>query len=182
MATRAWPGLRSLEISCGFSESMESSRRVRASGRKVMTMSARVSEGTIERLRASLPAVEAHRTAIIEGMAASLAAADPGRDGWRAARAATDLIDMLIDEARHLTSGRPPNDAAAVLAEHKRHGIERSHHSRFGDALAAVMVDAGGAALPRPVGGAWGDTFWAAVRRIEADGRPAETEGLREAA
>jgi hypothetical protein len=129
-----------------------------------------------------LTAVEAHRTAIIEGMAASLAAADPERDQWRAARAATDLVDMLIDEARHLTSGRPPHDAAAVLAEHKRHGIERSHHSRFGDALAAVMVDAGGAALPRPVGGAWGDTFWAAVRRIGAAGRPGETEGLREAA
>lgn len=182
MVTRAWPNFPSLEISRGFSESMESSGRVRASGRKVMTMSARVSEVTIERLRASLPAVEAHRTAIIEGMAASLAAADPGSDEWRAARAATDLVDMLIDEARHLTSGRRPNDAAAVLAQHKRHGIERFHHSRFGDALAAVMVDAGGAALRRPVGGAWGDTFWAAVRRIEDGGRPGEAESRREAA
>jgi hypothetical protein len=115
-------------------------------------------------------------------MTASLAAADPARDEWRAARVATDLVDMLIDEARHLSFGGQPKDAAAVRAEHKRHGIERSHHSRFGDALAAVMVDAGAAALPRPVGGAWGEAFWAAIARIDEAVEPREAERLKEAA
>lgn len=165
-----------------FPELMDKPGRLRAFGRKVMTMSARVSERTIEVLRGSLPAVEAHRPSIISEMASSLAAADPSRDGWRASRAATSLIDMLIGEARHLASGGAPIDAAAIRAEHERHGIERFHRSRFGDALAAVMVDAAGAALPKPVGGAWVDTFWAAIRRIDEAGEAREAELPAEAA
>ncbi len=138
-----------------------------------------VSERTIEMLRDSLPAMNAHRSAIIDGISSSLAAADPPRDEWRASRVATSLVGMLIDEARHLVSGDGPGDVEAIRLEHERAGIERFHHSRFGDAIAAVMMDAGGAALPKSIGGAWGDTFWAVIRRMEAVGRPGAALGQK---
>lgn len=138
-------------------------------------MSTEVSERTIEVLRGSLPAVNAHRSAIIGGMSASLAAAHRAQDEWRVSRIATSLVDALIDEARRLTSGDDPGDSRAIRIEHARQGIERSHYSRFGDALAAVMTDSAGTTLPKTVGGAWGDTFWAMIRRLAAAGRDEAT-------
>jgi len=139
-------------------------------------MSNILSQRTIEMLRASLPVVEAHRSRIVDGMTASFVAADPVRSERRAARAATALVDMLIDQARHFAAGEGPRDIGPVRLEHARNGISRSHHARFGDAIAAVMVDAAGAALPKPVGGAWCEAFWTVIRRMkesDADG-PAE--------
>jgi hemoglobin-like flavoprotein len=132
-----------------------------------MTMSNILSERTIDVLRASLPVVEAHRSRIVDGMAASFAAADPVRGEPRAACAAATLVDMLIDQVRHFAAGEGPRDIDAIRLEHARNGISRSHHARFGDAIAAVMVDAAGAALPKLVGGAWCAAFWNVIRRMK---------------
>jgi hypothetical protein len=130
-----------------------------------------VSKRTIEVLRASLPAVNAHRSTIIGGMRSSLAAADPAQDEWRVSRIATSLVDALIDEARNLVDGAGQRRDDEIRLEHERQGIGRFHYSRFGDAIAPVMVDAAGTALAKAVGGAWVDTFWAMIRRMKEAGQ-----------
>jgi hemoglobin-like flavoprotein len=145
-----------------------------------MTMSNSLSERTIDVLRASLLVVEAHRLQIMAGMAASLAAADPAREEQQAARAAVSLVDMLIGQARHFVAGNGPHDVDAIRREHERNDIDGSHHARFGDAIAAVMVDVAGAVLPKPVGGAWCAAFWTVIGRMkesDANGLAVERSG-----
>jgi len=132
-----------------------------------MTMSNILTKRTIDMLRASLPVVEAHRSEIVDGMTASFVAADPMRIERRAARAAATLVDMLIGQARHFAAGEGLRDIGAIRLEHARNGISREHRARFGDAIAAVMVDAAGPALPKPVGGAWCEAFWTVIRRMK---------------
>jgi hypothetical protein len=136
-------------------------------------MSRSVSPRTANVLRLSRPIVAAHRLPIIEGMTDSLTAADPPRGRRWAERAAASLLDMLVGHAPGLADGAGQQDPGSVRHVLMRKGIERHHLARFGDALAAVMVDAAGAKLPRHVGGAWGDAFWAIIRRsnvLDGDG------------
>ncbi len=129
-------------------------------------MSPALSLRTIEILKASLPAVEAHRPAITSGMAASLAAADPEEGAKRATGVAASLVGMLIEQVRSLTEAGEWHDIEAIRREHARTDIGRFHYTRFGDAIAAVMVDSAGAVLPKRVGGAWVDAFWAIIRQV----------------
>lgn len=129
-------------------------------------MSLSLSERSHLVLVSSLPTVEAHRALIVEGMAASLAASVPDRDAPWPRRAAACLVDMLIEQARHFAAGEDPQDLAAIRLEHLRNDIHAAHHARFGDAIANVMVDAAGAALPKSVGAAWCEAFWAVIGRI----------------
>jgi hypothetical protein len=136
-------------------------------------MSQTISERTAIALRSSISTVEAFKLPIIEEMTASLAAADPRRGRQWAEVAAESLVSMLIDQAHSLITAGIPRDLRSVRREHRRKSINGPHYSRFGDALAAVMIDAAGAALPRNIGGAWCDTFWAVIARLRSqDGRP----------
>lgn len=131
-----------------------------------MKMSQMISDRTALVLRSSISTVEAYKLPIIEEMAASLAAADRKRGQQWAEGAAARLVNMLIDQAHHLIAAGAPHDLEAIRREHLGNDINGLHYSRFGDALSAVMVDAAGAALPKSIGGAWGDAFWTVIAQL----------------
>ncbi len=138
-------------------------------------MSNAISEAARDSLFHSFAAVEAAAPAIKAAMFASLALAEgesPPSEGTGGI--ASTLVDMLLDQARHMAEGRGPGDVAAIVLQHRALGIEGRHYSRFGDALVPVLRDAVGPRLPGTVTAAWGDAFWSVIRLVmrEASARP----------
>lgn len=130
-------------------------------------MSDSISEKVRDNLFHSFAAVEAAAPAIKAAMIASLALAEGERAPFaRAGGIATALVDMLLEQARPMAEGRPPNDVEAIAASHRLLGIDGRHYSRFGDALTPVLRDAVSARLPSAVTAAWGDAFWFVIRLV----------------
>ena len=130
-------------------------------------MSNEINEKVRDNLFHSFAAVEAAAPAIKAAMMPSLALAEGERAPFaRAGGIATALVDMLLDQARRMAEGRPPNDIDAIAASHRLMGIEGRHYSRFGDALTPVLRDAIGPRLSSAVTAAWGDAFWFVIRLV----------------
>jgi hemoglobin-like flavoprotein len=132
------------------------------------SMSTIISDRTRNHLFHSLSAVETHKEAVIEAMASSLAASEPHEQPSAHARTtAMLLVNMLVQEARHLIQKRDPEELELHIAEHELHGIAGRHYSRFGDALIPVLRDAIGPGLSKTVAAAWCDAFWAIIGMMQ---------------
>src|SRR5687768_6120975 len=104
----------------------------RASTRKHV-MSNAISENTRTSLFHSLGAVESSKAAIIAAMTGSLAADEAEHEGFEQAEVTVMLlVNMLIEQAKHLIEGDEPQDLEAHALKHQLHGIEGRHYSRFG--------------------------------------------------
>lgn len=77
------------------------------------------------------------------------------------------LLSFLIEQVRHVVETGEPGNLELYRAEQRLHGVAGRHYSRFGDALVPVLRDTLGATYPRPTASAWGDAFWALVRRMQ---------------
>lgn len=135
-------------------------------------MSTVISDHTRNILFHSLSAVESHRAAVIDAMAVSLAAAEPDDQSAHAETVAMLLVNMLIEQVKHLVEAQHPQHLNAHRAEHQLHAIDGRHYSRFGDALIPVLRDTMGARLPKAVGAAWCDAFWAVIQRMQQQEEP----------
>jgi hypothetical protein len=129
-----------------------------------------VSDRTRSLLIQSLPAVESKEDVIRDALSASLTRSeqDPELSAESELIAAL-LLNFLIRQARQVAEGGAPVGLELYENEHRLHGISGRHYSRFGDALIPVLRDALGAMHPRATALAWGDAFWAFVRRMQDD-------------
>lgn len=136
-------------------------------------MSTVVSDNTRNILFHSLAVVEGRTEALTDALAISLAAGDRGaQSSARAATAAMVLLTMLVEQAKHLVQGQPPQALESYRAEHRLHGIGGRDYSRFGDALIPALRDTMGTGFPRSVASAWCDAFWAVVGQMQRHDEP----------
>lgn len=132
-------------------------------------MSTIIESRTRERLARSLHLLEPHKDAFLEAMEASLRARESEDEAFGQAEVtAMVLIDLLLDQGRNLADHGTLQLGADTLSQHRGLNIDGRHYSRFGDALVAVLSDTLGPNLPREVGAAWCDAFWAVVRAVLA--------------
>ncbi len=141
-----------------------------------------ISENSRKALFSSLGSVEAHRPAIVAALAGSLAADAEGEDRDRSELIVILLMDMLVEQARYLSQGRPPQDLHDHVVRHERNGISGRHYSRFGDALVPVLRDVIGPGLPRSVANAWVDAFWLVIQTATLGEQERELEPVQRAA
>jgi hypothetical protein len=143
-------------------------------------MSNRLSENTRKSLFRSLAAVENNKLPITIAMTGSLAAAEAeGGSLDRSETIVVILLEMLVEQAKHLIEGRDVQDLEAQARRHQQYGIAGRHYSRFGDALVPVLRDMLGPNLPRGFASAWCDAFWFVIRSINQHEQPQEAELLR---
>lgn len=124
-----------------------------------------LSANTRIHLAQSLASVEREKDAIADRVVANLTA-----PGGRAVtggdrQAARDLVDGLIGHARSVVeTGHHARSEAAPAAlrslEDAGHGL-----ARIGDALAPILKDVLGSAIPRPAVAAWSTLFWVVAAR-----------------
>ncbi len=119
----------------------------------------------------SLPTLEAHRGAIVSAMSAHLMEAGSSRGSEWAARAATSLVTMLIEQARRLASDLGPVDLRSTRLEHLRSDITPTHYRAFADALPSVLAEVAGYVLPRSAGSIWASAFETIVDRMRREER-----------
>lgn len=142
-------------------------------------MSIVVSENTRRILSQSFTAIEAHRPAIIRGLVGSLAAVEAEDEGFEHSEiTVTFLLDMLIEQVKHLVEEHAPNGVAAYAPRHWLQGIDGRHYSRFGDAFVPVLRDVLGPRLPRQVASAWCDAFWSIVGTMKQLERIQEPQSI----
>ena len=143
-------------------------------------MSNSLSENTRKSLFRSLAAVENNKLPITIAMTGSLAAAEAEDSSLeRSETIVVILLEMLVEQAKHLIEGRDVQDLEAQARRHQQHGIAGRHYSRFGDALVPVLRDVLGPNLPRGFASAWCDAFWFIIRSINQHEQPREAELLR---
>ncbi len=131
-------------------------------------MTEAVSNRTRSLLARSLPLVQQRREALVERMETALAALD-GKESaiGQAEVTAVVLVDLLLDEARHLVEAGAFGPLGHLPGEHYLLDITGRHYSRFGDALIPVLRDLLGPIPPRENLAAWCDTFWAILRAAD---------------
>jgi len=119
----------------------------------------------------SLPSIEIGEDELRRRMSASLTRSrhDPELSDTPDLVAAL-LVTFLVEQVRHVLEAGEPKDFQPFRAEHRRHGIDGRHYSRFGDALVPVLSDILGPTYPRAAVEAWSDAYWALVRRLQQDG------------
>ena len=125
-----------------------------------------------------------NRTLLIRSVAAIEAAQDSIRQqlGMSLARSERDpelsdspdrmaglLLSFLLGQVKHIIEAGEPRDLGDARAQHRLHGIEGRHYSRFGDALVPILRDALGPTHPRATATAWCDAFWAIVQRMRQE-------------
>jgi hypothetical protein len=76
------------------------------------------------------------------------------------------LLRFLIEQVRQVVGSGEPGDLERYRSEHRLHGIDGRHYSRFGDALVPVLGNILGAAYPRQTASAWSDAYWAIMQRM----------------
>jgi hypothetical protein len=121
----------------------------------------------------SLRAVEAGKERIALALSTSLARSerDPELSDTPDIIAAL-LLNFLIEQVEHVTETGEPGELDRHRAEHRLHGIDGRHYSRFGDVLVPVLRDTLGPSHPRATALAWSDAFWAVVQRMRQGGEP----------
>ncbi|MDT9600839.1 globin family protein [Sphingosinicella rhizophila] len=118
-------------------------------------------------LSSSLPSVEASKTAIVEALAANLAAEGPDQSSAQARTTAMLLVNMLLEQVVHLVEGRQPQNVEIYREEHRLHAIDERHYTRFAEALIPILRDAAGTSLPASAASSWRNTFGAVVRWMQ---------------
>ncbi len=91
------------------------------------------------------------------------------------------LLNFLIEQVRHVTETGEPRKLDLHRAEHRLHGIDGRHYSRFGDMLVPVLRDTLGPSHPRATAVAWSDAFWAVVQQLRQDRPPSALSRVAEA-
>lgn len=128
------------------------------------------------RLAQSMPIVERHRTAITEKMHERLLQLETPQECFGQAEVtALMLVELLIDCGGDLAAFGGTRDLAATAAEHRRLDVDGRHYSRFGLALAPVLREVLGVAMPPKIASAWCDAFWFII----AEMAPGETQENR---
>ncbi|WP_395614417.1 hypothetical protein [Allosphingosinicella sp.] len=118
----------------------------------------------------SLPLVQQRRDALVERMETALAELDTTwTEIGQAEVTAAVLVELLLDEARHLVESGTFGPLGRLPGEHSLLGIAGRHYSRFGDALIPALRDLLGPIPPRELLAAWCDLFWAIIRAAEGN-------------
>jgi hemoglobin-like flavoprotein len=115
-------------------------------------------------LSRSLPVIQARKHEVIDRMQACLAVAEPGQNPGQSEINAMMLVEMLINQVRHILETGEFDDLAHIPSEHAALQITGRTYSRFGDFLVPVLKDALGRNVPSAAPGAWIDTFWSVIR------------------
>lgn len=131
-------------------------------------MSPVLSDRSRQLLSQSLPLVQAQKHEVIDSMRASLILAEPGQDPGQAEINAMILVEMLVNQVRHILETGEHDGLAHIPNEHAALGITGRTYSRFGDVLAPVLKDVLGKNLPGSVPGAWIDVFWSVIHAATA--------------
>ena len=131
-------------------------------------MSPLLSERTRQMLSQSLPLVQAHKHEVIDLMQANLELAEPDQNPGHSEITAMILVEMLINQVRHVLDTGELDDLAHIPNEHVALHITGRTYSRFGDVLAPILKDVLGANVPSAVPGAWIDMFWLVIREATA--------------
>ena len=127
-----------------------------------------LSDRSRQSLSQSLPLVQAHKHEVIDRMQASLILAEPDRDAGQSEIEAMILVEMLVNQVRHILDTGEYDDLAHIPGEHAALNITGRTYSRFGDVLAPILKDVLGANVPSTVPGAWIDVFWSVIRQATA--------------
>lgn len=131
-------------------------------------MSPVLSDRSRQMLSQSLPLVQAHKHEVIDRMQASLVLAEPDQDPGQSEINAMILVEMLINQARHILDKGEYDDLAHIPNEHAALHISGRTYSRFGDVLVPILKDVLGVNVPSAVSGAWIDIFWSVIRQATA--------------
>jgi hemoglobin-like flavoprotein len=131
-------------------------------------MSPILSDRSRQLLSQSVALVQAHKQEMIDNMQASLALAQPDRDSAQPDITAMMLVELLINQVRHLLDSGRFGDLAHVPNEHAALRITGRIYSRFGDMLSPILKDVLGPNVPSAVAGAWSDAFWSVIRQANA--------------
>jgi len=128
-------------------------------------MSPVLSDRSRQLLSQSLPLVQAHKHEVIDRMQASLVLTEPDQDRGQSEINAMILVEMLINQVRHILDTGEFDDLVHIPHEHAQLHITGRTYSRFGDALVPILKDVLGANVPNAVPGAWCDTFWKVIQK-----------------
>ena len=129
-------------------------------------MSTEISDRTRDLLAQSLPLMEQRKDALIDRLGPYLGAAGGGDEDSELV--AIMLTELMISQGGNLVRSGALQDVDDVGHEHRMLRIQGRHYSRYGDALSPVIRDVLGPQVPGAVAGAWGDTFWAVIRAVQA--------------
>lgn len=128
------------------------------------------------RLAQSIPIVERHRAVVTRKMQERMQQLEsPEETFGQAEVTALMLVELLIDCASDLAAFGGTRDLAATAADHRRLDVDGRHYSRFGLALAPVLREVLGVAMPPKIASAWCDAFWFII----AEMAPGETQECR---
>lgn len=132
-------------------------------------MSPLLNDRNRQMLSQSLPLVQAHKHDVIDRMQANLILAEPGQDAGQSEINAMILVEMLINQVRHVLDTGAYDDLAHIPNEHATLHITGRTYSRFGDVLTPILKDVLGANLPNAVAGVWVDMFWSVIRQATVE-------------
>lgn len=103
-------------------------------------------------LSQTLRLLQAHKHEVIDRMQASLELAEFGQEGQSEINAMI-LVEMLINQARHLLETGELDDLAHIPNEHAALKITGRIYSRFGDMLVPILKDVLGPSVPNAIPG-----------------------------
>lgn len=135
---------------------------------KEFIMSPVLSDGSRQLLAQSLPLIQANKHEIIDHMQTSLAVAEPDQISGQSEINAMILVDLLINQVRHILDTGKVENLDHIPNEHAALQITGRTYSRFGDLLVPILKDVLGANVPSTVPGAWIDAFWLVIREATA--------------
>ena len=131
-----------------------------------------IAEDVRLRLAQSMPAVERARFEITRRIQDHLQRLETPEEAFGQAEVtAMMLVQLLFDGASDLAAFGELRNLDAVAREHRRLDVDGRHYSRFGMALAPVLREVLGVALPAGTASAWCDAFWFIVGRMRAERR-----------
>ena len=139
-------------------------------------MSPILSDRSRQVLSRSLPVIQARKHEIIDQMHACLAVAESGQNPGQSEINAMILVEMLINQVRHVLETGEFDDLAHIPSEHAALQITGRTYSRFGDFLVPVLKDALGTNAPSAAPGAWIDTFWSVIREASSSSSQAASQ------
>ena len=90
-------------------------------------------------LSQSLPLVQARKHEMIDRIQASLIQAEPEQDAGQSEINAMMLVEMLINQVRHVLDTGEYYDLAHIPNEHEALHITGRTYSRFGDVLVPIL-------------------------------------------
>ena len=128
-----------------------------------------IAEDVRLRLAQSMPAVERARFEITRRIQEHLERLETPEEAFGQAEVtALMLVQLLFDGASDLAAFGELRNLDSVAREHRRLDVDGRHYSRFGIALAPVLRELLGVALPPGTASAWCDAFWFIVGRMRA--------------